>query len=221
MSRYRLEICKGEEARFISHLDFMRAIQRVLRRADIPVAFSEGFNPHPKISFGSALPVGVTSECELVDLELREELSEAELLERLICALPPGLKLNGLSRIIDQKQSLTAMISKARYRVQTTALPDAHIEDDALQALIRQFMARDSVIVEKRTKKGLKETDIRPGIFDLKGHLNNQRIVLEMLLQTGSGGNIRPEDVLRGLQDIGLQVKSDSARVHRTELIMS
>lgn len=218
MARYRLEICKGEEVRFISHLDFMKAFERALRRAKIPVAFSEGFNPHPKIAFASALPVGVTSACELVDLELQEELPAAEVKQRLEKALPPGIKVNAVNRCHDKQPALMAVINRSEYLVRVQAIPGAVIHYQLLQEAIKSFLGKDALVVEKKTKKGLRERDIRKGVYSLRGWLEGNDIMLEMVLQTGTEGNVRPEDVLSGLISLGLPLDKDFARVHRTRL---
>lgn len=217
MVRYRLEICKGEEVRFVSHLDFMKAFERALRRGDIPVAFSEGFNPHPKISFGSALPVGVTSACELVDIELREKLPLKEFKSRMDRVLPPGIKIN---RVLEAEEgpALMAVLNRAEYMVKVRLKEEPQMSEEKLQKLIKEFMQQQSIVIEKRTKKGIKEVNIKPGVLALSGRLQGEWVNLKMEVETGSGMNIRAGDVLLGLEQLGLHTEKQFARVHRTRL---
>ena len=90
---YYLIYEKTDNAKYISHLDFVRTYNRTMRRAGLPVAFSEGFNPHPQLSFALPLSVGYTSECELLELKLTEELPEAEIRDRLNAVIPDGIKI--------------------------------------------------------------------------------------------------------------------------------
>ncbi len=218
MTRYRLEISKGEGVRFISHLDLMKAFERSLRRAEIPVAFSEGFNPHPKITFGTALAVGVTSQCELVDIELKEELPESELQSRIAAALPEPIKLDGVHIVDEKLPALMAVIHSSEYVVTVEISEGNRVTQETLNDLVEKILRQEKVIVEKRTKKGLREVDIRPGILALTGQAVDSLINFTMTLQTGSVGNVRPEDVLAGLSDMGLPIERTWARIHRTRL---
>ena len=94
--KLRALLTKGEAIRFISHLDYASLIERAIRRAKLPVAYSEGFNPHMKFSFASALAVGVTSEAEVMDVELSRPVAQPEAWDRLAAALPPGVRLGRL-----------------------------------------------------------------------------------------------------------------------------
>ena len=93
MQRIKIRYTKGEAVKYISHRDLMRAFQRAARRAEIPVAYSQGFNPHMKISWGNALKVGATSEGEFAEIQLEKWIKPQELMERLNRQLPPGLEI--------------------------------------------------------------------------------------------------------------------------------
>lgn len=93
MPRIKIEYSKGEEVKYLSHRDLMRAFQRAIRRADLPIAFSQGFNPHMKISWGQALKVGATSEAEYAEFEFSTWVKPDELLARLNTTLPKGLAI--------------------------------------------------------------------------------------------------------------------------------
>ena len=107
MYKYRAEITKGEEIRYISHLDYAGVMERAIRRAKLPAAYSEGFNPHIKIAFASALSLGVISDAEYMDFELTKPLCQPEVFDRLSKALPLGVKLLRLKEVPEPKRCLS------------------------------------------------------------------------------------------------------------------
>jgi radical SAM-linked protein len=161
MWTYRIKYTKTGSLRFISHLDVMRALTRALRRAEILVAYSKGFNPRPKISMGPPLPLGYESRCELADLTLARMLSPHELHQRLGTALPPGLELIETDWVSPASERLSDA-SLARYMIR---LHERQTPDDT-GALIRDFLRKDSVRRERMRKGQRKEIDIRPGVAD-------------------------------------------------------
>ncbi|HEX3031490.1 MAG TPA: TIGR03936 family radical SAM-associated protein [Bacillota bacterium] len=215
--RYRIEFQRLPEARFVSHLDTMKTVERAARRAGIPLAFSEGFNPHPKISFGSALAVGVTSDQEYLEIELSEDWEPAQLIKQLNQGLPSGYRLLQGRRLAENSPAAMSVINRADYLVR--ARLGRKITLDELKQLAIEFMAREEIKVVKNTKKGKREVDLRPGIYQLAVDLQEDYLILRLLLQAGSTGNIRPEDVLNGLSQMGdLGIDIISARIHRLGL---
>lgn len=215
--RYRIEFSKLREARFVSHLDTVKTVERALRRGKIPMAFSEGFNPHPKMSFGSALAVGVTSDKEYLDLELTQDWEPGRLLEALNESLPSGYRVNRVIRISSRSPALMSVINRAEYLIR--AYFNGQVESGGVPDLVREFQALPEIRVEKNTKKGKKEVDLRPGIYEFSGHLQGDMLILRMLLQSGSEGNVRPEDVLSAFNDFGkLGLDVTTAQIHRLAL---
>ncbi|HEX3030973.1 MAG TPA: TIGR03936 family radical SAM-associated protein [Bacillota bacterium] len=218
--RYRIQFSRLAEARFVSHLDTMKAVERAMRRARIPIAFSEGFNPHPKFSFGSALAVGVTSEKEYLDLELQQEWEPARLLKTLSANMPGGYRLSEVKVLAPEAPAAMSIINQADYLVRFK--PSRTVTQEQLEQLVTDFLARPEIIVEKNTKKGKRQADLRPGIFTLSAQLQNPYIILRMHLQSGSTGNIRPEDVVSALSAQGnLDVDVITAQIHRLGLYVS
>ena len=197
MPVYRVAYHKGGEIRFISHLDLVRTLERAIRRAGLKMAFSQGFNPHPRLSFGPALAVGTISEREFFDLELTEALPPTEVHTRLTAQLPSGLDILEVGEISAQAPSLNQRINCATYRVRTVFTEEFPV--DRLVRSLDRIMASSEVLIRRVTPKGNKEKNIRPGIYDLRGRLEGHEVVLEMALQTGSEGSVRPEDVVQGL----------------------
>lgn len=215
--RYRIEFSKLKEARFVSHLDTMKTMERALRRANIPIAFSEGFNPHPKMSFGSALAVGVTSAKEYLDIELSQDWEPEQFFEALKQSLPSGYKVTRVIRVDPRSPALMSIINRADYLVE--AYLNSPVEPELISALVRDFQAQPEIRVLKNTKKGKKEVDIRPGIFEISGAVQDDQLILRMLLQSGSEGNVRPEDVLIAFNNFGkLGLDEITAKIQRLAL---
>lgn len=220
-----LQYSKEEEARFLSHLDLMMAMERAFRRAGLPLAFSEGFNPHPRIAYASALAVGVTSEGEYLDLQLREELPPETVLERVNQVLPRGLRVKAVVPVVKRKQSLMAVINLARYRVEVPIIQGydreigkEHLPSEAIDEAIAQAMALPVYLVQRQGKKGKREVNIRPGIRELTGQIRGQKLILEMAVQTGSSGNVKPEEVVKMVRARSPWQLGENLRIHRLGL---
>lgn len=156
---------KGERIRHIGHLDIQRSVQRGLRRSGLPVAYSNGFNPHILVSFASALSTGACGRREIMDVTMAEEVSEEEFLRRMNQAMPPEMQLSE-ARAVDQKHpALMASLRAAEY--------DLLIRDEEqagrLIAAIPAMMAKDVITAMRKTKTALKECDIKPLIYSLNG----------------------------------------------------
>jgi len=199
--------------KFLSHLDLMRTFQRIFRRARIPLAYSRGYNPHPKMAFSPALPVGATSDSEYLDAELSRELPEAEILARLGEQLPEGLEIKALVEVSQPTGSLNAIINRAGYTVHGGTTASVARVNQCLQELL----LKDEILIKKQTKKGMKEKDIRPGIFTLKCREDREGPCIIMMLQAGSEGNVRPEFILDVLAD-ECDIIITEPRVRRTGL---
>lgn len=214
--RLCLQYSKGEEARFLSHLDLMRAMERAFRRAQLPLTFSEGFNPHPRIAYASALAVGVTSDGEYLDVQLKEDLSAEEVVERLKVVLPAGLKILAAVPVTKRKESLMALINLARYRVEISLLQT--VGQKKVEEMITQILSRSTYLVLRQGKKGERQVDIRAGLFQLQGWLESKKLVLQMDLQTGSQGNVKPEEVVKMVKESSSLQLGENLRIHRVGL---
>ncbi len=189
----RLFIRYGREDRvkYISHLDLMRTFQRALRRSQIPVAFSEGFNPHPRLAFASALAVGVTSSDEYMDILLENPVPPEAFAQRLNQTLPEGIPIYEAVEVDERVPSLMSMIDRATYTVLlNNPLPE-------LRNTLESFMARPVIEVLRKSKKGQEPFDIKPGIYRLEVDSEDRR--LDICLQSGSTGNIKPDAVIGAL----------------------
>lgn len=189
MSKYRLQFAKTGEAQFISQLDLVRLFSRALRRARLPIAYSEGFNPHPKMSIGQPLPVGTTSDCEYLEMEFAQEVEPQHIVDALGAALPEGIRAVACVPL-DERLARLSDVTEAEYVV---TLADGVLSQPQIDA----FLARTDIVVDKRTKSGVKPTDIRPLIVWLRADTGG---VLYMRLRAGGQGNLKPATVLDALR---------------------
>lgn len=200
MPRYRMLYAKGGPARYISHLDLLRTFERAARRAGLPLAFTRGFNPHPKITFAAPLGVGIAGEAEYVDMEFTEYIPEAEVAGALSRALPQGLRLINVKTVPERAPSLMAVVGRATYRAEAKLARTISVEE--LKTAIDAFLDMPEILVERKNKVGKKKKrDIRPGIFAMSGRLSNDTIIIEAELKTGSSGNVRIEEVLAAFEN--------------------
>lgn len=220
----RARFIKQPAVRFISHLDVVRVFDRSLRRANIPVAFSKGFNPHPKITFAHPLPVGVTSDSEFFDLELTEDMSTEEIQKRLNRNLPEGFCILEVREIRDGAQPLMSVINTGIYNVEIDM--DKEIREETIKTIIDKFLDAECVIVRKEKHKGgkvfLKDINIRPLISSIKFLSLKDRILLvEMELSIGNSGNATPKMVLEGMKEWNEDLKDWKVNsIHRKGLFI-
>jgi radical SAM-linked protein len=204
--RYRIQFEKSESIRFISHLDLHHTWERTLRRAGLPVYHSQGFNPRPKINLSRALPLGQTSECELMDVWLEQEVASTELLAKLKAAAPPGLVLANVERVPLTEASLQSRISSATYHVTL----EEDINPASVESTIYDILNASQLKRVRRTKP----YDLRPLIESLSiASEPSDRVTLQMQLAAREGASGRPEEVLL---EMGLD--PGTARIHRIKL---
>ncbi len=156
------EFGKKGRLRYISHLDLQRFMMRALRRTDLPAAYSQGFNPHPQMSFASALAMGWSSDVELMDIRLTEAVDPAHALEQMRSALPPEMPVHRCRMVDDRHPALMARLTMADYRIGVSG-PDA----GKILAEAAAYMAEETVPAVRKTKSGEKEVNIRPMTISL------------------------------------------------------
>ncbi len=217
--KIRAKLVKGAELKFISHLDLMNTLNRALRRARIPVAYSQGYNPTPNVSFASALAVGLTSNSEYIDVELEDEISPIEFKEALNNTLPQGLEIISAKRVEKKVKSLMAQVNLGNYLARIELERSATLEE--LKDLIKDFLSQDEIMFKrKRRKKKDRIFDIKPLIFSVKVlGVQDELATFSMSLQTGSSGNLRPEEVINALANYSDLIKpAKLINIHRTAL---
>ena len=199
-NNYYLRYERDHRVKYVSHLDFVRMFGRALRRAHLPIAFSEGFNPHPLLTFALPLSVGYTSECEILEIALTESVPSEEIVGRLNNVLPEGVKI------------ISAHVGKSNMKKLDIALYEVYPQKTP--AGILDFLLKNEILIEKKTKSGIKETDIRPDIKDIKVSLEK----IEMILSAGSRANLKPEVVIAAMNKYIDGYQSGNCHYHRKQI---
>lgn len=204
----RCEYHVDSDLRFLSNLDMMHLMERALRRAKIPYALSEGFNPHLKLSLGTVLPVGLWGLREYFDLELSQPMEPEEFINALNKALPPAMGLAQVRVIESHSPALMKIINSAAYRFVIDASP-------ALLEQVRgELLAAPQLLVQSRGKKKEQNKDLRAGIFKIQVIETKDFVIMELWVSTGEPVNVRYDelsDLLRG-HGIGLACIKDVYR---------
>jgi radical SAM-linked protein len=186
---------KRGRLRFTSHRDFSRAFERAVFRARIPMAYSSGFNPHPRISYAGAAPTGSASEAEYLEIALAQVLVPAEVHAALDEALPEGLDV--IEVVESPGGSLADRLEASRWRIDVDGAPEV------VEAGVAAFLAAEEVLVERMTKKGLREFDARGAVVSLAVTTSgyDDRSALDVVLRHGVPA-VRPDDVLTALVSV-------------------
>jgi radical SAM-linked protein len=202
VQRLRLTFRKEGAARYISHLDVARTWERTLNRARIPMAYTHGFNRRPRMQFAAALPLGVTSECEIMDILLVEQMQPEALLAQLAPKMAPGLSVVQAEDVVINQPSLPALAVSATYRATLKHVPLTY---DVLQERVVAFVAADTVVAEKRTRKRgrvkMKQYDLRALVYDVAvGDSAENPLTLTMCLKQLPSLTGRPDELLRAFE---------------------
>lgn len=224
VQRVRLRYTKRGRLRFTSHRDFARAFERALRRAEVPMAYSAGFTPHPKISYVGAAPTGVASEAEYLEIGLSAEVDLEALRSAIDDALPPGLDI--VEAVAAGPGSFADRMQASFWRVELPGVPMAEAA-----AAVQAFLATDSVPVERLTKDGRREIDARAAVVSAEvvpappggapenpspgadGPLTVAHAILELVVRQATPA-VRPDDVLAALRAVaGLALVSPPVAV--------
>lgn len=190
MMHFRLKYKVVGHMSFLSHLEMMRLWQRALMRSGLPIAWSQGFNPRPKLSLGSAKGVGIEGLGEYIDMEFKTFLKAEEVMNALNDVLPEEVRVCDLREISSQTKLLEAIINEAVYEITFEQGLPKDIEEK-----LQQFMAAESVLFLRRSPKKDKELDLRAFVY--QGEIKDG--VLFLWVKTGTGGSVRPGEILTAL----------------------
>ena len=197
--------------RYIGHLDLARTLERSLNRARIPVAYTQGFNPRPRMQFATALPLGYTSDCELADVWLTETVEPEEAQRQMMARIAPGLTIHQVDAVSLQEPALQMQTAVSTY---TATLLD-ETDTAVLQQRIADLLAADSFIRVRVRKKKSREYDLRPHIYDLALTETDDGVVIQMELALEQNKNGRPDEVL-----LALEIDPLATRIHRTAILL-
>lgn len=185
MPNIRIFYHKKGAAKYISHLDITRCMQRALKRASIPVWYTQGFNPHMYMTFALPLPLGYDSECEVMDLRLTTKMDFNQLIHRLNLALPRDIRAQRAALQKHKPQEIQRAEYELTFRCQNPSQAQRFYESFA------QLLAQKQILVQKKTKKGVKEIDIRPEFSLLEQHILDSDVQFLMQFTAGQK-NINP-----------------------------
>ena len=197
--RLRVKFEKTGAIRYIGHLDVMRFFQKCLRRAEIDVAFTGGFSPHMIMTFAAPLSVGLESYGEYMDVEVHSVTDSQDMIKRMNEASVPEIRIISVKMLPEGAGNAMASVAAAKYLVKFREgrTPSLFSQDiRAVRAELDAFLSQESIPYQKEGKKGLREVDLRPGIFELSWKDDQ---TLEMLLEASSGDNVKPAQVLDAL----------------------
>ena len=188
--KYRMKFIKTRDMIYISHLDVQRLLQRVFRRANIDLSFSQGFNPHPKITYGNALALGVESYGEYVDIEVESDIEINELKDRLNDKLPDGMAFVKLVELVGGERNLASSIEFGDYEFLVENMDK--IPSQAISERLDYLMGMEKILMKKKNKKGkIVEVDIKPLIRSISLSNYTQDIfTISAVLATGSKQNL-------------------------------
>lgn len=187
MVRYLIKFTKESNIKFISHLDMQRTLHKIIRRANLPIKYSKGFNPHMATSIAQPLSVGVYSDGEYMDIILVEEIEEDEVVERLNQYSVPGIKFKDAKKIIQIENEKKvpqgmALIDACRYTVKIKYSDTSNLSNE----MDKLIAMNEGWVTIKKSKKGEKEVDIKPMIYEIKYWIKDNILIINMLIQSGS-----------------------------------
>lgn len=208
VARYRLQIAKQGNARFLSHLDTVRTLLRTLRRACVPVALSGGFNPQPKVAYATALAVGIESEAEFVDVELGEQVAPVTIARALAAELPEGFQLREVRTVPLRRPALASYSAVARYDATPWPAEGVPAEGNAaadhdLARRAAELLAAERLVVDRQQGKHI---DIRPHIVSL-AVTGGQRLEFELLSEQAGAPRVAELMTLLGLDPAAWRVR--------------
>lgn len=195
MYKLRIKFTKEGDTRFISHLDMVNLFGRAIRRANIPIEYSKGFNPRPKIDFSFALPLGMESLSEFADFTLTERIEQTFFVESLSNQLPEGIRILEAVYVSIDSPSLTLTLNLAKYEVR-------ELSPEGIKGKIDEFMNNNDKSILHWRKKGRIKVDVGDIIKDIQCNLSDSGIIVSMTLKISSKKNIRPQEILTTIFNI-------------------
>ncbi|HWQ78991.1 MAG TPA: TIGR03936 family radical SAM-associated protein, partial [Anaerovoracaceae bacterium] len=220
MSRYVIKFSKEGAIRYISHLDLFRLFKRSFKRAGIRLQHSQGFNPHPRMSFAQPLSLGYSSSGEYLEFETQEPYPTGEILEKISSVMPEGIAVFSCEELPAAGKSLAALTEYADYEIRIL-LENGYDLYGKVKDTAEGFLTQEKIVIQKHQKKSGKEVevDIKPMIKDFAGLVDNNNIMLTMKLAAGSAANLNPEAVLSAFCEFaGIPYSKPEAAIKRTEL---
>ena len=190
--KLRIKFSKHGPIRFIGHLDVMRYFQKAIRRAEVDVAYSTGFSPHQIMSFAAPLGVGLESNGEYFDVEVYSITDCEDIKNRLNAVGAPGIEVTSVKILPEGAGNAMASVAAASY---TVTFREGRGPKFKINEKLSDFLAKEQILITKETKKGTREVDLKPGIYELSW----QNDAFYMLVDASSAGNIKPSQIIEAL----------------------
>lgn len=217
--KLRVKFRKYGPLRFIGHLDVMRFFQKAVRRAGVDVAYSGGFSPHQIMSFAAPLGVGLESNGEYMDIEVHSITSCEDVKRRLNDACVSGIEIASVKILPEKAGNAMASVAAASYtvRFREDREPDFMKKFININSILAEFLDKSRILIVKETKKGVREVDLRPGIYEFLW--DGGKNAFSMLLDASSAGNIKPAQVFEALlSEHGECLKENALMIIREEI---
>ena len=209
MDKLRLRFKKTGRAVYISHLDLMHTMQRAFSRAGYELKYSEGFNPHPQISIALPLSVGAASLCEIMDFRLKEDAELSTMAARLSTAMPEGIEV---TEVYEQSRK----VSEIKW-LEIEGVFEYDERDTAeMKAALEDFYAAESIVITKKTKRGMGESDIRPAIKTISFEAAEDAVIVKALV-SAQEPTLNPELLAQALRQLKPDIAPDFAKFTRIE----
>ncbi len=212
--KVRIKFSKHGPMKFIGHLDIMRYFQKAMRRADVAICYSGGFSPHQIMSFAAPLGVGITSNGEYLDIETEDTEDLSTMKDRLNQVMVEGVEIKSVRRLPDSAANAMSIVAAADY---TVVFRQGYEPEDTAGWMkgVEEFYRQDHILITKKTKKGQKELDLKPLVYEIRAE--EERLFLT--ISTGSSENIKPELVLDAYyQHLGQERPQFAFQVQREEV---
>ena len=214
MNKLRLKFSKNGPIKFIGHLDVMRYFQKAIRRAEIDIKYSEGFSPHQVISFAQPLSVGATSDGEYMDISVNSMVSAEDIMNRLNSVMNEGIEILAIRELSEGDEKAMTACHAAKYRI---SFREKFKPSYDWIEKFREYLALDKLPAMKKTKKGEKEIDMKPMIFDFS--FDKEQGYIELLLSMSSSATLKPALLLQGFFDhMKEEIAPHAMAIHRLDI---
>lgn len=210
MDKYRMLFSKTGRAVYISHLDLMRTVTRAFMRAECKLKYSEGFNPHPNISIALPLSVGCESVCEIMDFKMREDMPCEEIRKRLMTQFPEGIE------VIDVYEAGRKVKEIKWLRISGVFEYDER-DAAAMAEKLNEFYSAESIVITKKTKRGMGESDIRPAIREIGFERSGSDVFMNAVI-SAQEPTLNPELIADALRQLSPDIAPDFAKFRRLEI---
>lgn len=210
--RIRGKFTKQGKVKFVGHLDTVRLFQRAIKVAGIPIAYSQGFNPHALVYFAMPLSVGVSSQGEYIDIVTSQDVDVEEMQATLNKVLIDEIQITEMYQVADNVEALMSMVAAATYQI---TLPKNSVGQE-FEETFKQVLEGEEILIVKKGKKGYKEVDIKPLVLNYEFVSEEENYVINLKVYAGSKQNLSPELLLKAV--LKEQVDQVPYSIERIEL---